>query len=139
MDKMIYANFPVKDLTAATRFYEAIGCRKNEKFSDHQSASMIWSDAINFQLLTRDYFATFTSKQVADAHRSCGVMIAVTCNSREEVDTLVKAAVANGGKTGIREHMELSFMYNRAVEDPDGHVLEFVWLDMNAMPAAASD
>lgn len=139
MDKMIYANFPVKDLTAATRFYEAIGCRKNEKFSDHQSASMIWSDAINFQLLTRDYFATFTSKQVADAHRSCGVMIAVTCNSREEVDTLVKAAVANGGKTRIREHMELSFMYNRAVEDPDGHVLEFVWLDMNAMPAAASD
>ncbi len=63
----LHVNFPVKDLAAATRFYEAIRCRKSEKFSDHQSASMIWSDAINFQLLTRDYFATFTSKQVADA------------------------------------------------------------------------
>ena len=29
---------------------------------------MIWSDTITFQLLARDYFATFTTKPVADAH-----------------------------------------------------------------------
>lgn len=36
MPKMIFVNLPVKDLAAATRFYEAIGCSKNEQFSDHQ-------------------------------------------------------------------------------------------------------
>lgn len=134
MNRAIYVNLPVVDLAAATRFYEAIGCRKNETFSDARAVSMVWSDTINFQLLMADFFATFTAKQVADAHRSCEVMIALTCGSRDEVDTLVKAAVAAGGRTGIREHADLSFMYNRAVEDPDGHVLEFVWLDMTALP-----
>ena len=28
---------------------------------------MVWSDTITFQLLTHDYFATFTSKKIADA------------------------------------------------------------------------
>ena len=27
-------------------------------------------------------------------------------------------------------------MYGRSVEDPDGHILEFMWLDMAAMNAA---
>ena len=26
----------------------------------------------------------------------------------------------------------MGFMYNRSIEDPDGHVLELVWMDMNA-------
>jgi uncharacterized protein len=28
--------------------------------------------------------------------------------------------------------MDMGFMYNRTVEDPDGHVLELVWMDMSA-------
>jgi len=67
MPKMIFVNLPVTDLAASTRFYEAIGCRKNEQFSDDRAASMVWSDTITFQLLQRDYFASFTSKAVADA------------------------------------------------------------------------
>ncbi|MGO8048377.1 VOC family protein, partial [Rhizobium johnstonii] len=50
MPKMIFVNLPVKDLAAATRFYEAIGCSKNEQFSDHQASNMVWSDAIFFLL-----------------------------------------------------------------------------------------
>ena len=52
MSKMIFVNLPVKDIAAATRFYEAIGCQKNEQFSDHQASSMVWSDVITFHLLT---------------------------------------------------------------------------------------
>ncbi len=36
MPKMIFINLPVTDLTASTRFYEAIGCRKNAQFSDEK-------------------------------------------------------------------------------------------------------
>ena len=65
MPKMIFVNLPVKDLAASIRFYEAIGCSKNAQFSDENAASMVWSDAITFQLLTRDYYATFTAKPIA--------------------------------------------------------------------------
>lgn len=134
MTKTIFVNLPVKDLATATRFYEAIGCRKNAKFSDEQASSMVWSDTITFHLLTRDYFSTFTSKPVANAHETCQVLLALTRNSKEEVDAITTAAAAAGGKADVREVMDLGWLYNRAFADPDGHVFEAIWTDMNAVP-----
>jgi predicted lactoylglutathione lyase len=133
MPKMIFVNLPVEDLAAATRFYEAIGCVKNEQFSDDRASSMVWSDAITFHLLTRDYFATFTPKPVADARQSCEVLLAITLDSREAVDALAEAAAAAGGKADVRAPMDMGWMYNRAFEDTDGHIFEAVWADMAAM------
>ena len=132
MSKMIFVNLPVKNLAAATHFYETIGCKKNEQFSDEKAASMVWSDTIIFQLLTREYFATFTPKQVADAHGTCQVLLALTRDTREDVDTISEAAAAAGGKADIRERMDMGWLYNRAFEDTDGHVFEAVWMDMKA-------
>ena len=135
MSKMIFVNLPVKDLAASTRFYEAIGCEKNEQFSDHRAASMAWSDIITFQLLTRDYFATFTPKPVADAQATSEMLICLARDSREEVDALTKTAATVGGKADIRDPLDMGFMYNRAFEDPDGHVFEVVWMDPAGIPA----
>ena len=96
---------------------------------------MMWSDVITFQLLTRDYYATFISKPVADAHASSEVLLALSCDSRGDVDALADAGAAAGGNAAIRAPMDLGFMYNRAVEDPDGHVLELAWMDMSAVAA----
>ena len=139
MPKTIFINLPVKDLAAATRFYQAIGCAKNEQFSDHQASSMVWSDTITFQLLVTDYFAGFTPKRVADAHAACEVLLALSLDSRAAVDTIVEAAVANGGKADVRELMDMGWMYNRAFEDPDGHVFEAIFMDMDAASAQAPD
>jgi predicted lactoylglutathione lyase len=136
MPRMIYVNLPVTDLAAATLFYEAIGCEKNARFSDKKASSMVWSDTITFQLLTRKYFASFAHKPVADAHQACGVLLAITRDSREEVDAIVEAAAAAGGKADVRERMDMGWLYNRAFEDPDGHVFEAVWMDMKAMVEA---
>ncbi len=135
MAKTIYVNLPVKDLAVATRFYEAIGCERNEQFSDHQASSMVWSDTITFHLLTRDYFATFTPKKIADAHATSEVLLALSRDSREEVDAIAEAAASAGGKAETRERMDLGWLYNRSFEDPDGHVFEAVSVDMAAMPA----
>lgn len=132
MPRMIFVNLPVTDLAASTRFYEAIGCRKNEQFSGETASSMVWSDQIIFHLLTRDYFGTFTSKQIPDAHATCQVLLCLSCDSREEVDALAGAAAGAGGKADIRDPMDLGFMYNRAFEDPDGHVFELVWMNPEA-------
>lgn len=139
MPKTIYINLPVKDLVAATRFYEAIGCTKNTQFSDEQSASMVWSEAITFQLLARQYFATFTSKQIADAHVTCQVLLALTRDTREDVDAINKAAAAAGGKADVRDPMDMGWLYNRAFEDADGHVFEAVWMDMEAASERAGE
>ena len=136
MPKMIFVNLPVRDLAAATRFYQAIGCRKNDQFSDANSASMVWSDAVTFQLLTHDYFSTFLKKPIADAHKATAMLIALSCDSREEVDAIVEAARDTGGKADIREPQDMGFMYLRTFEDPDGHVFEPAWMDVAAMSEA---
>lgn len=135
MSRMIFVNLPVTDIAAATRVYEAIGCKQNPDFSDHQSSSMVWSEAITFQLLSRDYFATFTAKPVADAHAGAQVLLALTLESRAAVDAMVKAAADAGGKADPRPAMDLGWLYNRAFEDADGHTFEAVFADMAAMPA----
>ena len=132
---MIFVNLPVQDLDAATRFYEAIGCVKNEQYSDTKASNMVWSDAIVFHLLTRDYFATFTPKPVADAKGTSEVLLCLSCDSRNEVDALTKTASASGGRADVREPLDMGFMYNRTFEDPDGHVFELVWMDATAMPS----
>lgn len=132
MQKMIFVNLPVKGLAAATRFYEAIGCVKNEQFSDHQASSMAWSDSIVFHLLTREYFATFTPRPVADARQATGMLIALSCDSREAVDAITEAAARAGGTADIRAPQDHGFMYSRAFADPDGHVFEPLWMNPDA-------
>ena len=134
MPKMIFVNLPVKDIAASTRFYEAIGCTKNEQFSDEKASSMVWSEAITFQLLTEEYFSTFVSRPIADARETCQMLLAISMESRAEVDAIAEAAARNGGRNDIRETMDLGFMYNRAFQDPDGHIIEAAYMDMSATP-----
>jgi uncharacterized protein len=132
MPKMIFVNLPVADLAASTRFYEAIGCRRNEQFSDDRSASMVWSDTITFQLLTQEYFQTFAPRPLPNPRETIGMLIALSRDSRAEVDAITEAAAAAGGKADIRERQDLGFLYGRTFEDPDGHVFEPMWMDMQA-------
>ena len=137
MPKMIFVNLPVKDLAASIRFYKAIGCEQNMQFSNEQAAMMVWSEAISFMLLTHEFFGTFTSKRIADAQQTCEVLLALSRDSREEVDSITQAAAANGGKADVRPPQDMGFMYGRAFQDPDGHVFEPMWMDMAAAQAAS--
>jgi predicted lactoylglutathione lyase len=82
-------------------------------------------------LLIRDFFATFTGKPIADAHKSTEVLLCVSCNSREQVDALVAKALAAGG-TAPREAKDYGFMYSHGFEDLDGHIWELI--HMTSMP-----
>ena len=137
MPKMIFVNLPVKNLATATRFYEAIGCVKNPQFSDDRASSMAWSELITFQLLTHDYYKTFTPKPIADAHQTSAALFALSRDSREEVDAIVEVAERSGGKGDIRERQDLGFMYARTFQDPDGNVFEPMWMDVSAMSGGA--
>lgn len=135
MSRMIFVNLPVADLPQAKAFYEAIGFVNNPQFTDDTAACMVLSETINVMLLTHDKWRTFTSRPIPPA-TSSEVMLAISCDSREAVDSMNKAAAENGGTADINPVQDLGFMYNRNLADPDGHVWEAMWMDMAAMQQA---
>ena len=134
MPKLIFINLPVRDLARAVAFYEAIGARKNPQFSDDTAACMIVSDVIHLMLLTPTKFAQFAPRPIADSHATTGMLLALTQDSRADVDAIVAQAAAGGGKADPRAAQDLGFMYSRSFEDPDGHVWEPFFMDMAALP-----
>jgi len=134
MPKQIFVNLPVRDLPKAKAFYEAIGAVNNPQFTDETGACMVVSDTIYVMLLTHAKWAFFTKKPIVDAHRESEVMLALSAESREAVDALVKAADANGGKADVNPPQDHGFMYGRSFEDVDGHVWEIMFMDMSQMP-----
>ena len=139
MSKMIFINLPVADLDRSKRFYEAIGARNEPKFTNEQAAMMVLSDAIHVMLLKHDFYSTFTSKPIADAHRSSQVLLAISADSVEDVDALVEKAGSAGGKADPGPPQDMGgMMYERSFEDPDGHHWEAVWMDPRAAEQGAT-
>jgi len=135
MSKLIFVNLPVADLPAARAFYEAIGFTNNPMFTDETAACMVLTDVIHVMLLTHDKFAQFTPKAIADAKATSEVMICISEDSRESVDSITGKALAAGGREP-RETQDYGFMYGRSFEDLDGHIWEPMWMDMEAATAA---
>jgi predicted lactoylglutathione lyase len=139
MSKMIFINLPVTDLERSVGFYEAVGGRKEPKFSNERAAMIVLSDAIHVMLLTHDFYKTFTGKPIADAHRSSQVLLALSADSTADVDATVGKAAAAGGKADPGPKQEMGeVMYGRSFEDPDGHHWEVMWMDAGAAEQGAS-
>jgi uncharacterized protein len=137
MPKMIFVNLPVADVEKSAAFYEAVGFTKDERFSRPGSAAaMTWSDTIFFMLLSREHFGGFTSKTIIDARSSVEALLCLSRDSRAEVDAIVEAARAAGGKADPGPTQDYGFMYGRSFEDLDGHTFEPMWMDLDAALAA---
>ncbi len=139
MPQMIFVNLPVADVPRSTAFYEAIGFTKDPRFSNEQASAMQLSDEIVFMILSRDFFQGFTPKPIADAHSVTEVLLCISRDSREAVDAIVERAAAAGGKADIREPQDMGFMYGRSFADPDGHIFEPMFMDLEAAMAAYPD
>jgi predicted lactoylglutathione lyase len=138
MSKLIFVNLPVADLPRSMAFYEAVGFTNNPQFTDNTAACMVLSETISVMLLTHDKFRQFTPRPVADARSASEVLVCFSANSRAEVDALVEKAAAAGGHADPGPRLDHGFMYGRSYEDPDGHIFEIMWMDMDAARAAMS-
>ena len=136
MTKLIFVNLPVSDLASATAFYQAVGASKNEQFSDDTASCMVLSDTIHVMLLTHDKFRQFTPKKIADAKTSSEVLICISADNRNAVDEIVGQAEVAGGRVDPGPKQDYGFMYGRSFEDPDGHIWEVMWMDVEAAKAA---
>lgn len=136
MPQLIFVNLPVRDVARATAFYSAIGCTQDPRFSNQDASAMQLSETISFMLLSHPFFQGFTPKTISNAHDSTEVLLAISRDSREAVDEMVAKAAENGGRADVRPVQDLGFMYSRAFEDPDGHMFEPMFMDMEAAMAA---
>jgi len=133
--KLIFVNLPVTDLDRSVAFYEAIGARKDARFSDATAAAMVLSETIHVMLLTHDKYRQFTAKEIADAHKTSAALICVSEESRAGVDATVGKAVEAGAREP-RPAQDYGFMYGRSFDDPDGHGWEVMWMDLDAFMKA---
>lgn len=133
--KMIFVNLPVKDLSAAIAFYEAVGAVPNKDFADDSAQMLSFSETIHVMLLTHDRFRSFTPRTIPDAHATAQVLLALSEASREAVDATVGKALAAGG-TEPNPKQDHGFMYGRSFADHDGHIWEVSWMDMAAALAS---
>jgi len=134
MSRQIFVNLPIRNMETSQRFFRELGFDFNPQFSNEQGACMVISENHSYvMLLVEPFFQTFTSKPIADARQGTEVLLCLSCESREEVDEMVRKALASGG-TGSKPPQDHGFMYSHGFTDPDGHVWEVMWMDVNAAP-----
>jgi predicted lactoylglutathione lyase len=133
MATKIFVNLPVKDLNKSVDFFTKMGYTFNPQFTNENATCMIISEEIYTMLLVEPFFKTFTKKEICDTGKSIEAIIALSADSRTEVDELVNKAIAAGG-TEPKEAQDMGFMYSRMFEDLDGHVWEIFYMDMSAIP-----
>ena len=135
MPRNLYVNLPVKDLERTVDFFAALGFSFNPMFTDENATCMIVNDSTSVMLLVESYFATFTKKPIADAHASTETLLAMSVDSRADVDDFVAKAIAKGA-VEYAEPKDLGFMYQRGIADLDGHQWEVFFMDEWQFPAA---
>jgi predicted lactoylglutathione lyase len=127
MKQQIILNLPVKDLDQSKAFFTALGFAFNSRFSGENAAFMdIVDGTIQAMLTTEPFFASLIGKPVANAKEANEIVICLSCESREEVDSLIAKAAAAGGRIPHPPE-DHGFMYDQGFEDIDGHLWNLVW------------
>ncbi|HSD22274.1 MAG TPA: VOC family protein [Anaeromyxobacter sp.] len=130
--RKLFLNLAVRELDRSKEFFTKLGFEFDPRFTDEKAAAMIVSDEAYVMLLAEPFFRTFTKKALCDTRAQTEALCALSCDSRAEVDELVKKAIAAGGKHAM-EPQDHGFMYGWSFYDLDGHHWELAWMDAKAL------
>lgn len=129
----IYVNLPVKDIPKTKEFWSKLGFTFNEQISDERAVCVVMNDNIYVMFITEEYFQTFSERPVPKGDTT-QVLIAISLNSREEVDNLVNTALENGA-TQHEEPQDHGWMYHNSFWDINGHGWNVTFADISQMPS----
>jgi predicted 3-demethylubiquinone-9 3-methyltransferase (glyoxalase superfamily)/predicted lactoylglutathione lyase len=136
-NRKMFINLAVLDLKRSMEFFSKLGFSFDPRFTDDKAACMIVSEEAYVMLLMEPFFKGFTKREVCDTSRQTEALLALSCESRAEVDEMVKKAVAGGGRQAM-EPQDHGFMYGWSFYDLDGHHWEVLWMDGSAAEAGES-
>lgn len=128
----IYVNLPVKDVEKTREFWTKIGFSINEQITDEKAVCVMMNDNIQIMFLQEEYFQTFSERQVPKGDTT-QVLVAIGLDSREEVDQVVNAAVANGAYQH-EEAQDHGWMYQNSFWDINGHGWNVIFADPSQLP-----
>ena len=129
----IYVNLPVKDVRKTREFLTKLGFSINEQFSDEKAICVVMKENhIYTMFLKEEFFQTFTNRPFAKGDTT-QVLLAIGANSREEVDSMVKTAIENGGSK-YSEPVDYGWMYQSSFADINGHQWEVMHGDVSQIP-----
>lgn len=128
MATRIFVNLPVKDLGRSMEFFSKLGFGFEEQYTDARGTCMVIGEDIYVMLLLEEFFRMFTRKQVLDASKGTEVILALSADSRDAVDELVRKATDAGGAI-YKNKQDHGFMYGWGFEDLDGHLWEVVYME----------
>lgn len=137
MATQIFVNLPVKNLNRSVAFFTQLGHTFDPRFTDDTATCMIVADDIFVMLLTEPKFQSFSPNPICDASKCTEVLLALSCESREQVHEMVRKAVAAGGST-YSEPKDYGFMLQHGYRDPDGHIWELLYMDPSALQSGAA-
>ena len=129
---MLFVNRPVADVAVTRAVFGALGFGFDRIFCDAGTLCMDVDVHTKVMLHDERRFAGYAASRVADPLRCREVVLAISAESRAEVDRRADAALAHGGAL-LRAPEDLGFMYSRSFCDPDGHAWEVVWMDPSAL------
>ena len=132
MAKKIFVNLPVKDLKKSMEFFIKLCYTFNAQFTDETAACMVIAEDIFAMLLTEAKFKGFTPNAICDARKSTEMLVALSCDTRDQVDETVRKAVAAGGNT-YNKPQDHGFMYGHGFQDLDGHIWEVFFMEPSAI------
>jgi predicted lactoylglutathione lyase len=130
--RKMFVNLPVEDLDRSVAFFTALGLTFDERFTDDEATCLIIGDDAFVMLLVRERFEEFTTKAVCDATTHTEAILALSADSRADVDVFADAALA-GGAQPANDPMDMEFMYGRSFSDLDGHLWEIFYMDPRAL------
>ena len=134
MFRQIFVNLPIQDMARSQAFFKALGLTFNPRFTNEQGACLEIGENFYAMLLVKPFFQGFVQKPISDAHQSTQVILALSVDSRAEVDEVMRKAVA-AGATRSPEPKDYGFMVQDGFADLDGHQWEVFWMDESAAPA----
>jgi predicted lactoylglutathione lyase len=134
--RKIFVNLAVENLDRAVDFFTQLGFSFDPRFTDETATCMIVSDEAFVMLITKDRFKDFTKKELCDATTHTEAIVALSADSREQVDEFVHKALAMGGQPA-NDPMDMGVMYGWSFQDPDGHLWEVIWMDPSALQEGA--
>lgn len=123
----IWINLAVKDLDRSRAFFAVLGFGFDPKFTDANAACMVLNSTAKVMLVREEFFAKFTKRKQCETATHTEALLAVSCNSRAEVDILAELALTAGGAPAM-DPTDHGFMYGRTFYDPDGHHWEVFWM-----------
>ncbi|MFF6806772.1 VOC family protein [Streptomyces sp. NPDC012616] len=130
--RMLFVNMPVADVERSKAFFARLGFSYNPMFTDESAACMQVGEQASVMLLSRETFAKFAKLPMADPTTHTLALYCFSVSARDEVDTVVEAALAAGGveADGPEDH---GFMYSRSFYDLDGHGWQAMWMNPSSV------